>query len=104
MAETVLYEKTENIVTITLNRPDSLNSINRQLRADLAEAITNFDGDADARVAIVTGAGRAFCAGRDFEGAGQRQRGWSPGPGRRQHVPGPPLHVAPDLEAHHRRH
>jgi enoyl-CoA hydratase/carnithine racemase len=67
MAETVLYEKTENIVTITLNRPDALNSINRQLRADLAEAITNFDGDSDARVAIVTGAGRAFCAGRDLK-------------------------------------
>ena len=67
MAETVLYEKTENIVTITLNRPDSLNSINRQLRADLAEAITTFDGDSDARVAIVTGAGRAFCAGRDLK-------------------------------------
>ena len=67
MAETVLYEKTENVVTITLNRPDSLNSINRQLRADLSEAITTFDGDADARVAIVTGAGRAFCAGRDLK-------------------------------------
>ena len=67
MADTVLYEKTDNIVTITLNRPDSLNSINRQLRADLAEAITAFDGDSDARVAIVTGAGRAFCAGRDLK-------------------------------------
>ncbi len=67
MAETILYEKTENIVTITLNRPDSLNSINRQLRADLAEAITNFDADPDARVAIVTGTGRAFCAGRDLK-------------------------------------
>ena len=67
MAETVLYEKTENIVTITLNRPDSLNSINRQLRADLSDAITTFDVDADARVAIVTGAGRAFCAGRDLK-------------------------------------
>ena len=67
MAETVLYEKTDNIVTITMNRPDSLNSINRQLRADLAEAITDFDADPDARVAIVTGAGRAFCAGRDLK-------------------------------------
>ena len=67
MAETVLYEKTENIVTITLNRPDSLNSINRQLRADLAEAIITFDGDPSARVAVVTGAGRAFCAGRDLK-------------------------------------
>ena len=67
MGDTVLYEKRGNIVIITLNRPDSLNSINRQLRQDLAEAITTFDGDAEARVAVVTGAGRAFCAGRDLK-------------------------------------
>ena len=67
MAETVLYEKRDNVVIITLNRPDSLNSINRQLRHDLAEAITRFDGEADSYVAIVTGAGRAFCAGRDLK-------------------------------------
>ena len=64
---TVLYEKRDNVVIITLNRPDSLNSINRQLRRDLAEAITRFDGEADSYVAIVTGAGRAFCAGRDLK-------------------------------------
>ena len=67
MAETVLYEKQENIVTITLNRPDSLNSINRQLRQELGEAIEQFEGEEDAFVAIVTGAGRAFCAGRDLK-------------------------------------
>ena len=67
MGDTVLYEKRDNVVTITLNRPDSLNSINRQLRQDLAEAITRFDGEADSYVAIVTGAGRAFCAGRDLK-------------------------------------
>ncbi len=67
MADTVLYEKTDNIVTITMNRPDSLNSINRQFRADLADAITRFDQDEAARVAIITGAGRAFCAGRDLK-------------------------------------
>ena len=67
MAETVLYEKQGNVVTITLNRPDALNSINRQLRGDLEEAINEFDGDVDAFVAIITGAGRAFCAGRDLK-------------------------------------
>ncbi|MCI0823331.1 MAG: enoyl-CoA hydratase/isomerase family protein, partial [Chloroflexi bacterium] len=67
MAETVLYEKQDNIVTITLNRPDSLNSINRQLRQELGEAIEQFDGEEDAFVAIITGAGRAFCAGRDLK-------------------------------------
>jgi len=67
MAETVLYEKRENIAIITLNRPPALNAINRQLRRELAEAITRFDGDEEAVVAIVTGAGRAFCAGRDLK-------------------------------------
>ena len=67
MAETILYDKQDNIVTITLNRPDSLNSINRQLRRELGEAIEQFDGDSDAYVAIITGAGRAFCAGRDLK-------------------------------------
>ncbi len=67
MGETVLYEKQENVVTITLNRPDALNSINRQLRRDLSEAVMRFDGEPDSFVAIVTGAGRAFCAGRDLK-------------------------------------
>ena len=67
MPETVLYEKQGNIVVMTLNRPDALNSINRQLRRELAEAITQFDGEADSYVGIITGAGRAFCAGRDLK-------------------------------------
>ncbi|HZA21767.1 MAG TPA: enoyl-CoA hydratase-related protein [Dehalococcoidia bacterium] len=67
MAETVLYEKRGSIVVMTLNRPDALNSINRQLRRELAEAITQFDQDRDAFVGIITGAGRAFCAGRDLK-------------------------------------
>ena len=67
MAETVLYEKKDKVVIITLNRPDALNAINRQLRQDLSDAITQFDGDSEAFVAIVTGAGRAFCAGRDLK-------------------------------------
>ncbi len=67
MAETILYEKLDNVVIITLNRPDALNSINRQLRRELGEAIDQFDGEDDSFVAIITGAGRAFCAGRDLK-------------------------------------
>ncbi|PKB77902.1 MAG: hypothetical protein BZY88_20470 [SAR202 cluster bacterium Io17-Chloro-G9] len=67
MGDTVLYEKSGNVVVITLNRPDSLNALNRQLRSDLGEAITRFDDDQEAHVAIITGAGRAFCAGRDLK-------------------------------------
>ena len=67
MAETVLYQQDCEVVTITLNRPDALNSINRQLRQELDDAIMQFDKDSSARVAIITGAGRAFCAGRDLK-------------------------------------
>lgn len=67
MAETVLYEKRGNVVVMTLNRPDALNSINRQLRRELAEAITQFDEEEGSFVGIITGAGRAFCAGRDLK-------------------------------------
>src|ERR671922_3124191 len=67
MTAAVLYDKDDQIVTITLNRPEALNSINRQLRQELNEAIGRFDGDDEARVAIITGAGRAFCAGRDLK-------------------------------------
>ena len=65
--QAVIYEKVDQVVVITLNRPESLNAINRQLNAELNEAITRFDGDEQARVAIITGAGRAFCAGRDLK-------------------------------------
>ena len=67
MTAAVLYDKDDQIVTITLNRPEALNSINRQLKRELNEAIVRFDGDDEARVAIITGAGRAFCAGRDLK-------------------------------------
>ena len=67
MGDTVLYEKRDNVAIITLNRPDALNAINRQLRSELGEAITRFDKEQDAFVAIITGAGRAFCAGRDLK-------------------------------------
>ena len=65
--QAVLYEKRGEVVVITLNRPDALNAINRQLRGEFGGAIRRFGLDEDARVAVITGAGRAFCAGRDLK-------------------------------------
>jgi enoyl-CoA hydratase/carnithine racemase len=68
---TVLYERDGHVATITYNRPEALNAITAELRADLNAAWERFRDEEDAWVAIVTGAGRAFCAGADMKnGAG----------------------------------
>lgn len=63
---TVLYERDGRVVTITYNRPEVLNAINAEMRQGLNDAWSRFREDEDAWVAIVTGAGRAFCAGVDL--------------------------------------
>jgi E-phenylitaconyl-CoA hydratase len=71
MADLVTYELDEHVATITYNRPDALNAINAELRRDLNEAFSRFRDEEEAWVAIVTGAGRAFCAGADMrDGSG----------------------------------
>ena len=65
--QAVLYEKWDHVVIITLNRPDALNAINRQLKSEFGGAVRKFEEDDDARAAVITGAGRAFCAGRDLK-------------------------------------
>ncbi|MCY7270570.1 MAG: 2-(1,2-epoxy-1,2-dihydrophenyl)acetyl-CoA isomerase PaaG [Sphingomonas bacterium] len=61
--KTILLTETGTIARITLNRPDRLNSFTRQMHAELAVAL---DSVADARVIVITGAGRGFCAGQDL--------------------------------------
>lgn len=68
--ETVDYQLREGIVTLTLNRPERLNAVTGQMIADLVAAIDQFDADNDARVMVVTGSGRAFCAGADLGNGG----------------------------------
>jgi enoyl-CoA hydratase/carnithine racemase len=71
VAGTVLYELDGHVATITYNRPEALNAINGELRNDLNAAFARFRDEEEAWVAIVTGAGRAFCAGADLkDGAG----------------------------------
>jgi enoyl-CoA hydratase/carnithine racemase len=60
----------DHIATITLNRPDRLNAFNVQMMRDMIEALDHTDADDGVRAVIVTGAGRAFCAGADLESGG----------------------------------
>jgi (E)-benzylidenesuccinyl-CoA hydratase len=71
VGDSVSYRLDGHVATITYNRPDVLNAINAEMRRDLNAAFSGFRDDEDAWVAIVTGAGRAFCAGADLrDGAG----------------------------------
>jgi enoyl-CoA hydratase/carnithine racemase len=63
--ETILYDVSEHILTITLNRPDKLNAFNATMQKELIDAFDRADKDDDVRAIIVTGAGRAFCAVAD---------------------------------------
>ncbi len=70
MSEPVLYERDGHVVTITYNRPEKLNAINGAMREGLNAAWQRFLGDDEAWVAILTGAGRAFCVGADLNEGG----------------------------------
>jgi 2-(1,2-epoxy-1,2-dihydrophenyl)acetyl-CoA isomerase len=63
--ETVTYETAGGVATITMDRPDALNALSRQLTTDLTAAITKAVADG-ARAVVVTGNGRAFCSGGDL--------------------------------------
>ena len=67
MSDTVLYETEEAVATITLNRPDALNSFDREMRADLAAATARARDDTAIRAVVLTGAGRCFSAGADLK-------------------------------------
>ena len=67
--QTILVDKSENIMTITFNRPDRLNALNGQMLIDTIAALDDADADDSVKAIIFTGAGRGFCAGADL-GAG----------------------------------
>ena len=66
----LLVDITNGVATITLNRPEKLNAYNAAMGAELSQAFAALDGDDQVRVIVVTGAGRAFCAGADLSTAG----------------------------------
>ena len=68
--ETLLTDVAESICTITINRPDKLNALNTTMIREFIDAIDKADTDDAVRAIIVTGAGRAFCAGADLSTGG----------------------------------
>lgn len=71
MSESVLLvEKSEGIVTLTLNRPEAMNALSRELRTAIVQTFGNLRDDPEAGIVILTGAGRAFCAGMDLKELG----------------------------------
>jgi enoyl-CoA hydratase/carnithine racemase len=69
--EHVLYDVRDAICTLTLNRPHKLNAVTAEVIEQLVAAFDRADADDDVRAVIVTGAGRAFCAGADLSGGAQ---------------------------------
>lgn len=68
--ETILYDVDAGVATITLNRPDQMNTWTNQMAGELSAALDQANEDDAVRVVVVTGAGRAFCAGADLSGGG----------------------------------
>ena len=64
--QTILYEVADGILTITLNRPDKLNAFTGVMALELIDAFDRSDADDAVRAVVVTGSGRAFCAGADL--------------------------------------
>jgi len=64
--DSILFELRDGVARITLNRPDKLNSFNVAMHEALADTLTRIEHSDDARVVLLTGAGRGFCAGQDL--------------------------------------
>ena len=69
--ETLTYAVEDGIATVTLNRPEKLNAFNTQMMRDMIAVFDETDRDDAVRCVIVTGAGRAFCAGADLSAGGE---------------------------------
>ena len=69
--QTITVERRGQVAILTLNRPERLNAINRDVMAEVPAAVAALKADDEVRAVVLTGAGRGFCAGADLMGAGQ---------------------------------
>lgn len=70
-APVILEGRHEAIATLVMNRPEKLNALNNELSTALNAALTRLAGDESVRVVVISGAGRAFCAGGDLGAIGK---------------------------------
>lgn len=76
MYENISYSKKDSIAYIILNRPTALNAINSEMRKELTDAIADINKDSQVRVVIISGSGRAFCAGADLKEPLEKKKAW----------------------------
>lgn len=67
----ILYELSDTTAVVTINRPDKMNTWNAGVAGDLSQALDQANMDDNVRAVVITGAGRAFCAGADLERGGE---------------------------------
>ena len=77
--ETLLTDLLDGVMTVTLNRPDKLNAFNTVMSRELIDFFQKVNAMDEVRAIVVTGAGRAFCAGADIAGAWPAFKVWNAG-------------------------
>ena len=77
--ETLLTDLSDGVMTVTLNRPDKLNAFNTVMSRELIDFFHGVNGMDEVRAVVITGAGRAFCAGADISGGSGAFQVWNDG-------------------------
>lgn len=75
MSDTVLYDVSDGVATVTLNRPEAMNALNTELKVALRDTLESAAEDHAVRAVLVTGTGRAFCVGQDLGEHAENLRG-----------------------------
>ena len=73
--QNILYEKQNGVATITFNRPQAMNALTIEMNGEVQRALKDADEDKSVRVIVLTGSGRAFCAGQDLKGRTPEKKG-----------------------------
>jgi 2-(1,2-epoxy-1,2-dihydrophenyl)acetyl-CoA isomerase len=73
--QNILYEKQNGVATLTFNRPQAMNAFTIEMNGEVQRALKDADDDKSVRVIVLTGAGRAFCAGQDLKGRTPEKKG-----------------------------